>query len=256
MITISKDQWSGLAKTVAKFAVKHAPKIAGYAGIGGFFVAIGLTYKNSADIHEGIRERDYKTIIKKSLPIVATATASAVAIHYGMKESDRRLAAAMAAYSLSDAAYNELRESIDKSLSPKKTKEIEHKNNEDIVREAVGKVDDFSLIENTGNGTLLCCETMTGRLFYSDKAYIDRAINEVNQMFDGGEDSVTLGDLHYAMNIRGSDIDNLVRWHRDYSRVKVSWDAMALDDGTPVATIEYKAYGVTGPYGDFVYIKK
>lgn len=254
MITISKEAWSPIAKKAGKYIVTNLPKIAGYGGITGFFIAIGLTYKNSKDIHDGIKEKDYKKVAKKTLPIAAAATASAVAIRYGMKESDRRLAAAMAAYSLSDAAYAELKDSIEKNLTSKKLKEVEHNTNVDKVTESVGRTDDFSLIENTGNGTLLCCELMTGRLFYSDKAYIDRAINEANERFDNGEDVVSLGDLHYVLNLRATELDNVVAWHRDFSRVRVTWDTMALEDGTPVATIEYRKYGVIGPYGDFLKI--
>ena len=254
MISISKDTWSPIAKKVGKFVITNAPRIAGYTGIAGFLVAIGLTYKNAADIHEGINERDTKKVIKKTLPIAAAATASAVAIHYGMQESDRRLAAAMAAYSLSDAAYNELKNSIDKSLSPKKVSEVEHKLKEDKVNEAVSKVEDINLIETTGNGNLLCCELLTGKLFYSDKAYVDRVINEINEMFDNGEDMVSLSDIHWRLGLRQGDFDSRICWHRDYSRVKITWDSMLLEDGTPVATIEFRRYGIIGPDLSFLHL--
>ena len=254
MISITKTQWSLIAKRVGAFTIKHAPKIAGYAGIGGFLVSIGLTYKNSADIHDGIKEKDYKKVAKKALPIAAAATASAVAIHYGMKESDRRLAAAMAAYSLSDAAYTELRDSIDKTISPKKVDAVEQNQKISKVEQALAECTDENMIEHTGKGNQLCCEVLTGRLFYSDVNAINAAVNEVNEYYDNGEDMVGLSDLHFVMGLNSYGIDKFISWHREYSRVKADLDAVLIN-GQTVVTVEYRRYGIIGPYGDFIQMR-
>lgn len=253
MITISKDAWSPIARRVGKFAVANLPKICGYTGIAGFLIAIGLTYKNAADIHDGIKEKDAKKVAKKTLPIAAAATASAVAIHYGMKESDKRLAAAMAAYSLSDAAYSELKDSINSTLSKKKINEIEHNANNALVEKNKTVFDDVDRLECIGTGQMLVLEKLTGRVFRADSLTVERAILETNKaLLEDG--IVKLSDLHYAMGLDcTSDLDNRICWNYEHHKeIGFMWDMPdEQPDHMPVAVLVYKRYGIIDPYLNF-----
>lgn len=252
MVSISKDVWSPLARKVGKFVIKHAPQLAGYVGVGGFLVAIGLTYKNAADIHEAVETKDYKSVAKKALPIAAVAVGSTVAIHYSCRESEKRLAAALLANNISTAAYTDLRDSLEETISKKKIEEVDQKADEKKVVEAVSRVTDWDRLERIGTGQVLCYEHLTGRLFLGDAVTIERAVNDANAMFDSGEELVKLGDLHWCMGFTNpSKIDDLICWHRDYNRVKIEWGTMELQDHTPVAVIRYRKYGILDPYCEF-----
>lgn len=252
MVSISKDTWSPLARKLGRFVISHAPQLAGFAGVGGFLVAIGLTYKNAADIHEAVETKDYKTVAKKALPIAVATIGSTVAIHYACRESEKRLAAALLANNLSTAAYTDLKESMESTLSKKKIEEITHDSDEKKVLEAVSKVTDWDRLERIGTGQLLCYEHLTGRLFLGDAVTIERAVNDANEMFDNGEDIVRLGDLHWCMGFSNpSAVDKIICWHRDYNRVRIEWGTMELEDHTPVAVIRYVRYGVLDPYSEF-----
>lgn len=252
MIKISKVNWSPFATNLAKSVVKNAPKIAGYGGIFGFLVAIGLTYKNAEDIHEAVETKDYKTLAKKTLPIAVATLGSSVAIHYSCRESEKRLAAALLANNISTAAYTDLRDSLEETLSKKKVEEVDQKADEKKVVEAVSRVTDWDRLERIGTGQVLCYEHLTGRLFLGDAVTIERAVNDANEMFDSGEEIVKLGDLHWCMGFSNpSKIDDLICWHRDYNRVKIEWGTMELQDHTPVAVIRYVKYGILDPYCEF-----
>lgn len=259
MITISKDVWSPLAMKIGKFAVKNAPKIAGYAGIGGFLVAIGLTYKNSADIHEAVEKKDYKAVAKKALPIAAAATASTVAIGYSLKESDKRLAAAVLTSNLLNTKNEDVEKAIKEVVGEKKAKAIEEQITKDKVNEVISNSDE-SLIENTGHGTQLCLEVDTGRLFYSDVAYIRSAINKLQTRYNS-ESRVTLADFHYLMDLDTRGLDSYIGWDSYYMNdVDLPYcivvDSMIAPNDEPIVTITYRNHAVlSNYYGEDNYVR-
>lgn len=259
MITISKHIWSPLATKIGKYIVDHAPQIAGYCGIGGFLAAIGLTYRNSADIHEAVEKKDYKTIVKKSLPIVAAAGASTIAIHYSCRESEKRLAAALLASNLLNAQKDELQTAIKETVGDKKAKAIEERVEQDKFKKATANYDE-SVIENTNHGTQLCLELDTGRLFYSDVAYIRSQINAVDADLNDN-DRVLLSDFHEKLGLKTYDWANHVGWDRQYDRSlknlrsSIILGSQIADNDEPIVTIAYRNHAVlSNNWGDGTYI--
>ena len=258
MINITRARDTQWVRKLIEVSVKHAPEIAGFLGISGFIAAIGITYKNAKDIHEGIEEKDYKKVAKKSLPVVALAGASTACVCYSMKENNKRLAAIATAYSLTDAAYSELKEQTRETLGDKRADLVEKDIQEKRVNQAMSNVN-FDSIEDTGKGQQIFCELLTGRVFRSDVNIVRRAINEVNSRFDAGRwdgiTSVSLADIHDELGIERGKLDALIIWkvdpedERNSSRIQYVLDAMRWND-EPISTIDYRGCGITDAYGD------
>lgn len=259
MITISKDTWSPLARKIGKFLVKNAPQIAGYAGIGGFLVAIGLTYKNAADIHEAVETRDYKEVAKKTIPIATAAIASTVAIHYSCRESEKRLAAALLASNILSTQQEELKAAIDETVGEKKAKKIEETIQHDRIENAIN-ASDLANIENTGHGTQLCIELETGRLFYSDASYIRSVINEVVARYNANG-QVTIADIHAKLGLKEYGNFGCIGWDDYYLKgiplddcISVGADLSDVDQ--PIVTLTYRNHAVlSNAWGEDVYVK-
>lgn len=258
MITISKEVWSPMAQKCGRYVVEHAPQIAGYMGIGSFLVAIGLTYKNSEDIHEAVETRNYKKIIQKTWPIAAAATIGAVSVGYSRKEYDKRIQRILLENNLITAAYTDIKESMDENLTPKKVKELEHKSNEAKVHKVLAGVDNVERLECIGTGQMLIYEKLTGRLFRGDSVTIERAINETNARFNpdgrrGGEMTISLADLHDEMGLNcDPEIDRHICWHVSHDTIRFYWDTPEEQlDHMPVAVLCYGGYGVLDSFSEF-----
>lgn len=260
MITISKFAWSPIAKRIGRGFVEHAPQIAGYGGIGGFLVAIIMTYKNSADIHEAVDKKDYKEVAKKTVPIVAAVTASTVAIHYSCRESEKRLAAALLASNLLNAQKDELKTAIKETVGEKKAKAIEDRVEQNKFEEGIKNID-TAVIENTSVGNQLCMELDTGRLFYSDVAFIRSKINDLSSVFND-EDRIMISDFHYALGLDSCDWADHVGWDRTYDHtLRNLRDSIIIGtrlgrNDEPIVTITYKNCAVlSNNLGEGTYIR-
>ena len=259
MITISKEVWSPLAQKIAKFTVKHAPQIAGYGGIGGFLLAIGLTYKNSADIHDGVEQKDYKKVVKKTIPIVAAAGASTIAIYYSCRESEKRLAAALLASNLLNVKNEELNNAIKDTVGEKKVKAIEEQVDKRKFENATANLDE-TLIENTPYGSQLCLELDTGRLFYSDVAYIRSQINKLGARY-ANNGRITLADFHLLLGLEDYDLDSHIGWDQYYLQdidfdTFISIDSRIASNDEPIVTIKLRNHAVINDYyNDDQYIR-
>jgi hypothetical protein len=132
---------------------------------------------------------------KVYIPPALSAGVTIACIIGSAKASSRRTAAITAAYSLSERAFSEYKE---------KVVEVLGKNKDQKVRDAIAqdKVDKNppTAIITTSNGTVLCCELLTGRYFESDMEALRKAENKINSMALGNGEA-SLSDLYYLLDL-------------------------------------------------------
>jgi len=246
-------------KSLGRFVDVHRPEVMAATGICGYLSSLYLMYKAAPKIKQGIEDKDPKTVAVAALPVVASAAVATVAVVGSVKDSKRRLAAMTAAYNFTDAAFTEYRDSAKEVLSDKKPHKEEdisyHSADKEIKQTPPNNVID------TGHGSTLCYERLTGRYFLSDINFLKSAVNRANESFDddydynrsGGKD-VFLSELHEEMDLEDSDMDRMIGWTSSYGRIKVDYSSHLAPDGTPCLALSYRNMVLLQKVGDEDYV--
>lgn len=205
---------------IATWAKTNLPEILISLGIASYasatIFAVTGTVKAVKTVEELIDEKGevptkveiLKATWKHYIPVVLTFTAGTVCVIVSNRESAKRIAALVTAYSMSEKKVEGYSKKIEELLGKEKASEIESaveqeeaKRNEDKYR---------TIIENIPDEYIpLWYDAFTGRFFRAKKDWIDRASDTINRNIDNG-DTMTLNDLFYeiaaeAKRCRGKD---------------------------------------------------
>lgn len=236
------------AKLLGRMINNHRPEILVVSGVCGYIASLFMMYKHAQPLHEAIEEKDAKKIIKEAAPVVGTAVLSTAAVFGGVREGNKRYAAMSAAYTLTDAAFTEYRESAKEVLGEKKEANITSKSIENEIKRDPPIA---SSIISTGNGSTLFYERLTGRYFYSDINFVKSAVNDLNARMNpgngkmySGDDYMLLMEFHDAINLPYTSISQTMGWTINNGGVSVAQTAALAPDGTPCIALTYNEFGV------------
>lgn len=185
-----------------------------------------------------------KETVKKMAPVVASmvvmgAVTCGCAIG-AQSISSRRIAALSAAYSISEAALNDLNLKMKEMLGDKKARAIKDSIAKDKLH-AAGPVNESQIII-TGSGDVRCMDEYTGRLFLSNAIKIDKAINKLNNDIRCCR-YVSLNDFYDLIGLARVPMGNDLGWNEEDTlgdgRLPISFTAILDDDNNPVLCIEY-----------------
>ncbi len=198
------------------FLVKRGPGLLTGFGILGFLAAIGTavqaTPKALAIIHEG-ELTEPKQVVKHCwqlyMPCAVLSGLSIACIIAAHSIHGKKIAALTSAYALGEKAFTQYKDSVKKVLGDKK---------EEAVKEHIAKVqmtdspmpDEGDVIQ-TGGGSYLCYEALTGRWFRSDRETLRRIENDVNQKLNHG-DLISIGDVFFLMGLPDTGIGEMFAW--------------------------------------------
>lgn len=236
------------AYTIGKAAARHAPEVLTGFGIAGMFTAVIFTVKATPKAVKILEERKAEKgeeLTKTEVVRVAwrcyipTAAAcfgavacfiSANAIH------TKRSAVLTAAYALSESAFLDYRQKVVDTVGEKK---------EELIHAAVvqDKIDKAQLSKSeviiTGNGETLCYDAFAGRPFHSDKAKIDRAVNELNRTILS-EDFASLNDFYDFLGLSHTEIGDYLGWNSKHpGYVDARFSSHLLEDHRPCLAISF-----------------
>lgn len=246
-------------RAIGRFVGAHRPEVMAATGIVGYFGSLYLMYKATPKIKKGIEDKDPKAVVLAALPVVASAGVSTASIIGSVKDSNRRIAALTTAYNLTQAALAENRDSVREVLGDKKP----HKEDDISYHSADREIKQTppNNVIDTGHGSTLCYERLTGRYFLSDINFLKSAVNRANESFDddydynrsGGKD-VFLSELHEEMDLEDSDMDRMIGWTSSYGRIKVDYSSHLAPDGTPCLALSYRNMVLLQKVGDEDYV--
>jgi hypothetical protein len=243
-----------IAKQAERYTIANSPVLLTGIGAAGVVVTAYLTGRAAflvgKDVNAGHyeplmegKEPEYydavdlvKTYWQDFVPAVAMGTLSVAAIIGAHKVGARRAAAVAAAYSLSEKAFSEYREKVVEKIGEKKNQTIR----DEIAQK---RVDDNPAsgreIVITGNGDVMCYDSLTGRYFMSSMEAIRKAENEVNlKIINSIGSYVSLTDFYDIIGLSGTSISETVGWNSDRP-LKVSFSTVISDDGRPCLSMEY-----------------
>lgn len=177
---------------------------------------------------------------KYYIPTVAMATVTVGAIIFGNKAHNKKYLALMSLYKVAESTIEHTNESIMDIVGDKKAKEIKDKVAEKVVDKKTKETKEAKMTENiidTGNGTMLCFDSLSGRYFRSDVESIRSAQNSFNTDLIHGYWG-SLNDLYDHMSLPAIDLGDLVGWNTA-NMVELHFTSMLGDRKEPCLVISH-----------------
>lgn len=201
------------------------------------------TELKAAHPEEEIHDQDVKLPVKEQvkavwkiyIPTVTMAGLTIACIVGGTRIGAKRAAALASLCGASEAAFKEYRKTVMEKIGEKKADLVDAAMAEKHISE--NPVSKAAPIE-TGNGSDLCYDSMSGRYFYTttDSAYKAetqfnrRVINEMWASLNEFYSELNLPEVRLADNI-GYDVDN---------PLEIFFSTQMTDDGRPCLVLEYR----------------
>lgn len=208
-------------------------------------VVIDMGFDEPREISEEEEKQRRKEItietVKKMAPIIAppalAAAGTIISVVAGYKVASTQIATLSALYSMSEKALADQLEKTKEIVGPKKAQEI----TDAVTAKKVEKTPiDKNTIINTGKGTTLCLDDMSGRYFYSSAEEIKKACNTINKrMMD--EYYISLNELYEELGLPEITLGEDVGFNIDDGLIDIDHilGATLHNNETPVLVLNY-----------------
>jgi hypothetical protein len=147
-----------------------------------------------------------KVTWKCYIPAALSGTATVAAIIASAHTGRQRTAAAFAAYTLSERAFNEYKDAMREEVDEKTAERVREKVAERMV-ERQPPTETFSADPNA----TLCCELFTMRYFRADRESVNRAVDKVN-LIAAQEEHALLDDFYDYLGLDYTSQSRKVGW--------------------------------------------
>lgn len=253
---------SNLAKNVGQTLSNNSPVIltgmavagtvssAILSAKGGMQARVALEERDNELLESGVEDRtrkeefidDVKTTWKFYIPAGLMTGATVACVIGAHSINNRRNAAIMTAYSLTDRAFQEYKEHIVETIGEKK---------EQAAREELGKkhLDNNPVTQNTiilGEGDHLCYDQATGRYFNSTMEKIRRAVNDINERCIS-QVYASHNDFYEHLGLPPIGLGEELGW-RDTHLMNVSFSTHLTSDAKPCLVLDYTVGPVNSYY--------
>ena len=252
--------FSRITTTIAKVTDEKSPAILTGLAAAGLIVSVGLMYKSAPKIKKRID--DCKEDLKKSpdekkqeiitdcvkdvaieaVPTILTVGATTACIIGSNRASAKKIATLSAAYNLTKVAADKWQEEAAKLLKEEGINKVKQAVTGEKVKENVESADiDEDTAEYTGNGTVLCKDEYSGRLFYSSPEAIEQAINELSYRIIS-EMYVSVNDFYEILGISQTRMGDDFGWNlddTDKGRLPITLTSALTKNKRPVLFISY-----------------
>lgn len=249
---------SEVAKNLGGIISKNSPTILTGLAVGGLVTTVIFTHKAAIKAHvlveneqfkltdeqEGVFHNEIiltpKEILKLTwtlyIPAACMGTATIACIIGSNSINQRRNAALATVYNLTKVAFKEYEDKVVEQIGKNKATKIK----DEIAAERLKKnpVGDAEVIF-TGQGDVMCYDSLSGRYFKSDIEKIRRTINEMNKTLLN-DMWVGLNDLYYELGLSDTKLGELMGWELDNGLVDVSFSTQLTDKGEPCLVLNYE----------------
>lgn len=241
-------QLKTIIKGVRSEFIKHSPEILMGLGITGMASSVILAVKATPkaikiieDLESERIEKLKKTEVVKEtwkcyIPTVGTFLLATMCLVGADSIYSKRNAALLTVYKLSESALREYKDAVIDTVGESKEKEIKEKiHNASITKNPISN----SEIIITGNGEVLCFDTISSRYFTSSIENISRAENRINKiMLDCMY--VSLSDLYDELGLKHTSISDILGWNLDNGLVEIHLDSHISENGKPCIVIDFE----------------
>lgn len=228
---------------------KHSPEILTGVGIAGMITTTIMAVKatpKAMDIMVEIKETTDesnkkemgKQIITKVLPVYIPSAVlggfSVACIIGALSVNNKRNAALLTAYTLSEDALKEYQTKVVETIGKKKEQNIR----DEIAKDTINKNPVSSSEVIITSGETLCYDSISGRYFMSDVEKLRRVENELNRRLIE-EMYVSLNDLYYEIGLKRTEQGDELGFNIDDGLIDFEFSAQIADDNRPCIVLGY-----------------
>ncbi len=194
------------------------------------------TYEHYEEYRDRKEKFKYEAglVWKLYIPTVASGVVTIACIVGTTRVTNKRAAAAQAAFVLTERAYSEYRNKVIEEYGERKDQVLRDSVAEDRVKKAPPPSGEVLV---TGPGNVLCCELHTGRYFASDMETLRKAQNDLNARLLGN-DSCTLDDFYWLIGLNGVSTSGDLGWNSD-KLLDLEFSTVLTEDGRPCLAFNY-----------------
>lgn len=242
-----------ILKTSEKVVADNSPTILTAMGIISGVASVVLTGKASVKASQIIREEQERMpadwvllpkeklvlVWKEFIPATSTGVFAIICVIGANRIGNRRAAAMAAAYAVSEKAWTEYKEKVIEKLGKQK----EQKVNDELAQDRVNQnpVTTREVII-TGNGDVLCYDTITGRYFQSNVEALRKAQNDVNQQVLNNM-YASLYEFYDLIGLPPTEYSSEVGWNTDVM-LELNFSTTLSEDGRPCLVMNYQVFPI------------
>lgn len=239
---------SDLFSNGLKAVKSNAPEILTALGVSGVITTSYLTgkaaYEASRLINESESQRGayndpkerfkerFKSTWTLYIPAGVSGCLTVGCIVGAYRGSNRRTAAAVTAYSLTERAFTEYREKVVEQIGKGK----EQKLRDELSQDSVAKNPPRDVVM-VGGGHVLCYEQYTGRYFLSDMETLQKALNAINYKIVH-QFYVSLEEFYDLIGLENTTNSSNLGWDSD-RLLELEFSTVLSSDGRPCLAFKY-----------------
>ena len=246
---------SELFKRAEKLAIDNSPVILTGIGVTGTIATALFSGRASFKAAQVIAAEEEETQCvlepkerlvltwKLYVPAVGTGVLTVACIIAANRIGIRRASALAAAYSLSEKAFAEYKTKVIEKIGENKEQKVRDELAQDRITR--NPPSDREVII-TGNGDVLCYDSITGRYFQNNMESLRRAENDINAQILS-ETYASLHDFYALIGLPWTKYSNEVGWNLE-NRLNLEFSTALAEDGRPCISLEYRVYPVRDYY--------
>lgn len=241
-----KDNIKNAVKIIEQKLKQNSPEILTGIGITGMLTSTILAVKYTPKALDLIHEAEYtkgeelnrkeviKTCWKCYIPSALVATASVGCLIGANTVNSKRKTALAAACKITQSAFTEYKDKVKEVIGEEKEQEIRDK----VAKNKIDKNPTSSEVIVTGNGSVLCYDSISGRYFQSDVETIRKAENTLNRRLMN-DIYCSLNDFYDLLGLSYTSIGEEVGWNVDDGMIEIEFSSIISEDNKPCIVIDY-----------------
>jgi hypothetical protein len=251
---------TNIFRRVGKLATDHSPAIFTAAAVVGTVTTAYLTgratlradsiiYNYEQEARELTGDPEYVVNGRKYaemtwhefIPPVVAGVCTIVCIVAANRIGSRRTAAAMAAFAISEKAYEEYKERVVEKFGASKEQKVRDEVAQNRVNQD-SRVDDVAYLQE--GLSVLCYDLFTGRPFMSDMETLRRAENDINHRIIN-DMYVSLSEFYEAIGLPKTSMSDDFGWNLD-KLLELDFSTAMTPTGRPCMTVDFRVAPIRG----------
>ena len=243
-----KFDFTKFTKNIKASMIQHSPEILTGLGVTGMLSATVMAVKATPtalsliEAEENARGERLNTVDtvkvawKCYIPTGITTALSIGCIIGANSESNKRNAALMAAYQMSESAIREYRDKVVECIGKEKEEEIR----DTVIKEKIERTP----IQNTevvivgdNNSNSLFYDTISKRYFMSSINKVDAIVNTLNYQMNNGDSCISLNEFYYEVGL--PETKNNLGWQVSRGLIEVRYSGQITEDGRSCIALDF-----------------
>lgn len=194
------------------------------------------TYQYKAEMKKLGFKEVVKVAWKPYIPAAAVGIVTITCIIFSNHISSRRNAALVSLYTLTETAFKEYQNKIVETIGKNKEQRVRDTINSEQIQANPPSKNEVIM---TGNGEVLCYDSLSGRYFKSDIEQIRKLVNDLNRdLLNYG--FVSLNEFYETIGLSDIQLGNYMGWDVEKGMIEIDFSAQLSEEDTPCLVLNYR----------------